>query len=1129
MKVLRIRLLGEFSLVYGDEPVTTVNTARMQSLLSYLVLHRDAPQARHHLAYQFWPDSAEPQARTNLRKLFHYLHQALPDAERFLCADTHTLQWRPEAPFSLDVAEFESAASMVASPQALRQAVALYRGDLLPSCYEDWILPERERLRQVLVEATERLVALLEDERDYQAAIGYAQRLLQYDPLNEATYRHLMRLHALGGDRATALRAYHACATILQRELGVEPGPTTREAYERLLRVDETTAPLPGPKTPAAFALVGRQAEWARLQAAWHAALHVGPRLVLISGEAGIGKSRLAEELLQWANRQGLATASAYCYAAEGALAYAPVAAWLRARPLPALDSLWLSEVARLLPEILITSPDVPPPGPLSEAWQRGRLFEALARAILGDRTVVAAPLLLLIEDLQWCDPDTLEWLGYLLRFNPQARLLVVGTLRTEEVDAGHPLAALLTDLRRAGQLTEIVLGPLIESETAALAAEVTGQPLEREQAASLYRETEGVPLFVVESLHAGLTTAGLPPQVETVLAARLAQLTPPARELAGVAAVIGHAFRVDVLAQASGVGEEALMRGLDEMWRRRIVREQGTDNYDFSHAKLRDVAYAGLSAAYRRLLHRRVAEALVAIHAHDVDAISAQVATHYEQAGLPEQAVSYYRRAAAAAQRVYANQNAIIYLSRAIELIPAAAHIARYDLLLARETIYALQRAREAQVGDLTALQDLATALDDPLRRAQVAVEQGNYLRDISDFPAAITAAQQALAWIKQARLGADCAVPGDGADLRSAELVRLEIEARYLWGMTLDFAGNYADACIQHELALALARENGLRRDEARCLYGLSRSSNDTSAARACLETSLPIYREVGDQVGESLCLNQLGYCLSVAGDYEAAVAHYEQALRLARQIGFRLCEANVLFRLGELHNQIGDYAGSKPYLEQALSMARQDNDQRSAAQNLYNLSWAERGLGRPEAAREHAQEALAICRAIGDRNGEAAAWKTLGEALVDLSLWVEATVAFQRMMEACRGIADQSGVIDAWARLAQVALAQGDIDQAQDYIEQVLSYHDNLGSFQDTYVDMFPAYLACYQVLQANHDPRADRILETAYTLLQEQAARITAEPLRRTFLENALAHGEIVRAWNNRAPSSLTSLL
>jgi DNA-binding SARP family transcriptional activator len=234
VKVLRIRLLGEFSLVYGDEPVTTVNTARMQSLLSYLVLHRDAPQARHHLAYQFWPDSAEPQARTNLRKLFHYLHQALPDAECFLCADTHTLQWRPEAPFFLDVAEFESAASMVASPQALRQAVALYRGDLLPSCYEDWILPERERLRQIYFTAVHQLGDLLGSQGRWDEVIAVCNAALLRDTTWEPAYRLIMQAYAAKGNQAQVVQTYQRCWKILWDELGVEPSLETRDLLRRL-------------------------------------------------------------------------------------------------------------------------------------------------------------------------------------------------------------------------------------------------------------------------------------------------------------------------------------------------------------------------------------------------------------------------------------------------------------------------------------------------------------------------------------------------------------------------------------------------------------------------------------------------------------------------------------------------------------------------------------------------------------------------------------------------------------------------------------------------------------------------------------------------------------------------------
>jgi len=691
---LHIHLLGDFYLVYDSTPVTSVNTARLQSLLAYLVLHRDAPQLRHHLAFLFWPDSTEAQAHTNLRNLLHLLRQALPDADRFLYADSQTLQWWADTPFTLDVADFESALAQAERAEqardqamvrkALEEAVGLYRGDLLPSCYDDWILPERERLRQAFTETLEGLIRLLEGQRHYRAAIGHAQHLLRHDPLHEAAYRRLMRLHALVGDRAGALRAYHTCATVLQRELAVEPSSATRELYERLLRTD--ALPVPSPAPPAGLAavspLVGRHQEWAQLQAAWRVAAAGQPHFVLVAGELGIGKTRLAEELVQWANRQGIATASARCHAAEGGLAYAPVTTWLRARPLPPLEPVWRGEIARLLPELLVEQPDLSPLGPLTEAWQRQRFFEALAHAILGG----SQPLLLLIDALQWCDRGTLEWLHYLLRFDPQARLLVVGTCRSEDMADDHPLMSLLQALRHNELLTEIELGPLDEAETATLTTNVAGGELDPDLTACLYRETEGIPLFVVEILRSGLPVgdqepeAGewetvcwpepLPPRVKAAFMARLAQLSPPARELAGVAATIGREFTFAVLARASEFDEDTLVRTLDELWQRRIVCEQGTDAYDFSHDKLREAAYVSLSAARQRLLHRHVAQALEVVYADDLDHAAARIAAHHEHAGQPEQAIPYYQRAASAARRIYDNEESARYFRRALALL---------------------------------------------------------------------------------------------------------------------------------------------------------------------------------------------------------------------------------------------------------------------------------------------------------------------------------------------------------------------------------------------------------------------------------------------------------------------------
>ncbi|MFQ5857371.1 MAG: AAA family ATPase, partial [Anaerolineae bacterium] len=727
MLSLHIQLLGNFRLACGDTPVTNINTARRQSLLAYLVLHRDAPQSRQHLAFLFWPDSTEAQARTNLRNQLYHLRRALPDADRFLCANAKTLQWLPDAPITLDVADFDSAVAQAQQAEqagdqpavraALERATALYRGELLPSCYDEWIVPVREQLYQTFLRTVERLTQLLETQRDYHAAIRYAQRLLQHDPLHEATYRRLMRLYALSDDRARALRVYHTCATVLQRELGTEPSAATREMYERLLNVEAQAEPRRRPPAAlvATLPLVGRRQKWQQLQAAWREAARGRPHIVLVAGEAGIGKSRLAEELLEWAERQGIATARARSYAAEGELAYTPLVTWLRSEAvqpaLPALEDVWLTELARLLPELLADRPDLSPPGSLTETWQRQRLFEALARAILAG----SQPLLLVIDDLQWCDQETLEWLHYLLRFDPQARLLVVGTFRPEETARDHPLESLRLALRRSRQFTEMELDALDEAETATLAAHVAGRELPQALAARIYEETEGNPLFVVETVRAAagdwrLETCpepsrrvgdweetsdakslisnlqSLPPGVQAVIQARLAQLSPSARDLAGLAATIGREFTSDVLARASDADEDALVRGLDELWQRRIVREQGADAYDFSHDKIREVAYAELSAARRRLLHRRVALALEAMHVDDLDAASGQVASHYERAGLPEQAIPYYQRAAEVAARVCANNEAADQLTRGLmllETLPQTAERAEQELAL--------------------------------------------------------------------------------------------------------------------------------------------------------------------------------------------------------------------------------------------------------------------------------------------------------------------------------------------------------------------------------------------------------------------------------------------------------------
>jgi DNA-binding SARP family transcriptional activator len=237
---LRIRLLGELDLRLDGLPLAPLESARAESLLAYLLLHREAPQSRQRLAFLLWPDSTEPQARTNLRHVLHNLRRALPDLDRFLQVTQRTLQWRPDGPCWLDVAAFQACLSRADGADgggvaALTEAVELYRGDLLEGAQDEWLLGEREQLRRRYLGALERLATLLAARGDHAEAIAHAEQLLRADPLHEQAYRVLMGLHDGRGDRARALHTYHACAAVLERELGVEPSSSTRRVYESLL------------------------------------------------------------------------------------------------------------------------------------------------------------------------------------------------------------------------------------------------------------------------------------------------------------------------------------------------------------------------------------------------------------------------------------------------------------------------------------------------------------------------------------------------------------------------------------------------------------------------------------------------------------------------------------------------------------------------------------------------------------------------------------------------------------------------------------------------------------------------------------------------------------------------------
>ena len=666
---LAVRLLGAVEIILDGRRLSAFNSLRLQRFLALIALRRD-PQHRSRLAFELWPDSDERQARTNLRKLLHDFRHSLPDIGEFVEIDNETVRWNPTAPTEVDVLRFRDA---VAAGD-LELAARLYSGDFLPSCYDDWVLEERARLRAEAYQALVRLTEEAAERADHKATIRYAQRVIDLEPTDEAAVRLQMGAHLALGDRAAALRAYHRCAEALGRDLAAAPGEAIGAMYQQLRAGAPNRDDVRGKDLPVAESpFVGRALEWSQLIQAWNTAREGRAHLLLVAGEPGIGKSRLALELGRRVRADGHVVASARAYEAAGRLPWGPLVDLLRSDAIRShidtLDPVWRAELARLLPELRDASPPTAP-RQSGDVAQRHRLFDAVSRAIAaGDR-----PRLLIIDDLQWCDAETIELIGFVVRSGHSSPVLVVGTVRWEEIPQQHPLVGLVDALGHDQAVTSVSLDRLDEATTATLAARLRGEAtIDLELAARIWNETEGNPLFVIEALRAGISSDGgqavLTPTMRAVLRARLGQLTDGARRLAEVAAVIGRPFSVGLMASATGIDERELVDHVDELWRRRIIREQGL-TYDFSHDKLRAVALEMVSPARRRQLHRAVAEAIAAERRKDIDAANPQLAAHYDQAGMVEPAIEAYRVAGASAVAVSALEEAVTMFKRALVLL---------------------------------------------------------------------------------------------------------------------------------------------------------------------------------------------------------------------------------------------------------------------------------------------------------------------------------------------------------------------------------------------------------------------------------------------------------------------------
>ncbi len=1001
---LEVRLLGRVDVVLDGRRLGAFTSRRMQRFLGLIALRRD-PQHRSRLAFELWPDSTERQARTNLRKLLHEFRQSLPDTDQFVEIGKDSVRWLSDGPSTVDVLRFLDALAA----GDLELAAHLYAGDLLPGFYDDWVEEQRGKLRSEALNALARLSEDAANREDRKATIKYAQRIMDLEPTDEAAMRMQMEACLALDDKAAALRSYQQYAQALERDLGVAPSATIDKLYQqaRATTTDRGEERMTVLASAGDSPFTGREQEWQRLSSAWTGAQTVAAHLVLVTGEPGIGKSRLAAEFGRSVRAAGHMVASARAYEAAGRLPWGPVVELLRSSALrgevEALDPAWRTELARLLPELGEPESHVAK-DQTADPVRRHRLFDAVRTAVAsGDM-----PRLLIIDDLQWCDTETIELIGFIVSSARMAPLMIIGTVRSEELPQQHSLNGLIDSLDRNTAVTILPLEPLDQAATEILATGLTDdEQLDPELTARLWRETQGNPLFVIEAIRAGIEAgadeAVITPTIRAILRARLDKLPEAPRQLTEVAAVFGRQFSASLLARAAGIEESEALDQLDELWRRQIIREQGP-NYDFSHDTLRAVALDRIGAVRRRRLHQAVAEALTAELGDNAAAASPQLAAHYDQAGMVDAAIDAYRTAGRQAVAVSAPAEAIRMFERALSMmadLPPSADRDELEL----DTRVALGSPLVAVVGygskNVHQLYERARALCRKLRRpvhppilrglglarlqgcrfdncdelAQALLEhagddpvtttEGHYLRGVSafwrgDLALAREGLTQAIESFDESRGDEHLALYAQDPKA----VCRIRLAWAELWAGDISRSSQTARS--------ALERAEDLDHLMTR-VYVITYAA--IVAAEAGDDTRLAELLAEADRVWEQhserylgLVLDALRGWMDVRSGSAAGIERIVDSVARSRTEGETLHLTYTLLLLARSRGVLGDYREGRAAAQEGLSLTRQRNQGYLEAEMLRVDGELAYGSGDAEAAGVSLQASVDVARAQG-----------------------------------------------------------------------------------------------------------------------------------------------------------------
>jgi len=972
-----------------------------------------------------------------------------------------------------------------------------------------------------------------EGRREYTVigtAVNLAARLEEAStPGQTLVSEHLQRL---------AGHVFEFRPVLLPDVAGME-GPV--RAFELLGERGQITAPWRSSRFRSP--LVGRDEEMAMLEHCLKRLQQRQGQIVALVGEAGIGKSRLVDELRQrveggemeviWLQGHAVSHGQGTGYAPFREVIRAAVGAGnnadedsLRERLQEKGEALFADrwfEIYPYLAYLLALGVEGPAAAPLqyldgeSLKW---RIAQAVCDFI--GRLCLEQPLVLVLEDMHWASPASLDLMERVLALTEERPLMVVVVRRPEAEGHSRHIHELVQQAH--GHLyTEVRLQPLPEEAADELVCNMLGggkvsPPVRR----LLIFRGGGNPLFI-EELVRSMVDQGLlvqqngawvltcseeevmvPESVQGIIQARVDQLDTESRRVLQIAACIGRRFSLELLeavAEAVGLSGNRLDQRLRTLEEAALVQEDGAGRgeYAFRHVLIRDAVHGGLLKEARTQIHTAVARWYEENMLDSPAPPYALLAYHYGQAENRRKQRFYLVKAGQEAAQRHANQEACDLFTQALDLTTDPEE--RFELLLARERVCDLMGDRAQQRAVLEEMLQLVDRNKHDRRRALAYNRLAAYRESEGDYPAARSAAEEGL---NTARLAGDL----------WAEAESLRVLASVAWRQ-----GRVRAALGIGQAALQVSRAAGDAAGEATSLTAIGlahRTLGNYPSVRACYQQALDIRRAIGDRRGEAISLSQLGNVLCDQGDYTEAFDLHQQALDLFRLVGDRRGEAWSLSGLGAVYLACGDYEAARSCCEEALAIRRAIGDRRGEAVVLADMGRVLAATGDLEAARASLEQAVSVMRAIGARRDEVYSLTHLANVLERVGDLEIARSAHQVALSRRREQGQEAACLENVAGLARVALEQGELEAARAYAEEMLTHIRERGL--TAIGSPFLAYQTCIRILQAcGEEEEARTALEEAYRALTERAERLADPVLRRSFLEQVPEHREIVAAW------------